>query len=318
MGEKINNILKGEIISSVFYILLGLCLILIPTQTVDVICKVVFGLILIGAGIYHIYIYIRGKVKATIMDLLSGVVVFVLGVFLFMTPSIVIKLLPWMLSAFVLVDSLWKFKGAFLLKKGGNGAWSVLLIGSLVFIALGIVMLFGRFPKIMTLLIFSGWVLVCDGAADIVFYIIMKLGLRKIAKKAETEKEDSGADSSDAVNETADMDVPNDTRTQDENAPSEQQSGKETEYPTEYPIETTAETTAAMLAQDADGYSADRKETEESTEPEEEQKQKNSRWEKEPENVEMKLWAVGKDQAETVSLKDLLDGSDEELEEWKD
>ena len=305
MGEKINNILKGEIISSVFYILLGLCLILIPTQTVDVICKVVFGLILIGAGIYHIYIYIRGKAKATIMDLLSGVVVFVLGVFLFMTPSIVIKLLPWMLSAFVLVDSLWKFKGAFLLKKGGNGAWSVLLIGSLVFIALGIVMLFGRFPKIM---------LVCDGAADIVFYIIMKLGLRKIAKKAETEKEDSGADSSDAVNETADMDVPNDTRTQDENAPSEQQSGKETEYPTE----TTAETTAAMLAQDADGYSADRKETEESTEPEEEQKQKNSRWEKEPENVEMKLWAVGKDQAETGSLKDLLDGSDEELEEWKD
>ena len=298
MGEKINNILKGEIISSVFYILLGLCLILIPTQTVDVICKVVFGLILIGVGIYHIYIYIRGKAKATIMDLLSGVVVFVLGVFLFMTPSIVIKLLPWMLSAFVLVDSLWKFKGAFLLKKGGHGAWSVLLIGSLVFIALGIVMLFGRFPKIMTLLIFSGWVLVCDGTADIVFYIIMKLGLRKIAKKAETEKEDSGADSSDAV--------------------------KETEYPTDTaaeskPVtETTAETTAAMPAQDTDGYSADRKETEESTAPEEEQKQEDSRWEKEPENVEMKLWDVGKDQAETGSLKDLLDGSDEELEEWKD
>ena len=298
MGEKINNILKGEIISSVFYILLGLCLILIPTQTVDVICKVVFGLILIGAGIYHIYIYIRGKAKATIMDLLSGVVVFVLGVFLFMTPSIVIKLLPWMLSAFVLVDSLWKFKGAFLLKKGGHGAWSVLLIGSLVFIALGIVMLFGRFPKIMTLLIFSGWVLVCDGAADIVFYIIMKLGLRKIAKKAETEKEEAGADSSDAVNET---EYPTDTAAESK------------------PVtETTAETTAAMPAQDADGYSADRKETEESTAPEEEQKQEDSRWEKEPENVEMKLWDVGKDQVETGSLKDLLDGSDEDLEEWKD
>ena len=140
-------------------------------------------------------------------------------------------------------------------------------------------MLFGRFPKIMTLLIFSGWVLVCDGAADIVFYIIMKLGLRKIAKKAETEKEDSVADSSDAVNETADMDVPNDTKTQDENAPSERQSGKETEYPTE----TTAETTASMPAQDADGYSADRKETEESTEPEEEQKQKDEEKKKQEE-----------------------------------
>lgn len=236
MGEKINNILKGEIISSVFYILLGLCLILIPTQTVDVICKVVFGLILIGVGIYHIYIYIRGKATATIMDLLSGVVVFVLGVFLFMTPSIVIKLLPWMLSAFVLVDSLWKFKGAFLLKKGGRGAWSVLLIGSLVFIALGIVMLFGRFPKIMTLLIFSGWVLVCDGAADIIFFIIMKLGLRKIAKKAEAEKEEAG---SDAVNETADMDMPDDTKPQDENELNELQSGSGTEYPTDNVAEST-------------------------------------------------------------------------------
>lgn len=73
-----------------------------------------------------------------------------------------------------------------------------------------------------------------------------------------------------------------------------------------------------MTAQDTDGYSTDRKETEESAKPEEEQKQENSRWEKEPENVEMKLWDVGKDQAETGSLKDLLDGSDEDLEEWKD
>ena len=62
MGEKINNILKGEIISSVFYILLGLCLILIPTQTVDVICKVVFGLILIGAGIIiSIFTYVEKR-----------------------------------------------------------------------------------------------------------------------------------------------------------------------------------------------------------------------------------------------------------------
>lgn len=289
MGEKINNILKGEIISSVFYILLGLCLILIPTQTVDVICKVVFGLILIGVGIYHIYIYIRGKATATIMDLLSGVVVFVLGVFLFMTPSIVIKLLPWMLSAFVLVDSLWKFKGAFLLKKGGHGAWSVLLIGSLVFIALGIVMLFGRFPKIMTLLIFSGWVLVCNGAADIVFFIIMKLGLRKIAKKAEAEKEEAEAGTEDTENPAA------------ENVSSE------------------AVTSEPELAADTEESSVDDSKTvEEPTDLKEEQKQESTRWEKEPENVEMKLWDVGKDQAETGSLKDLMDGSDEELEEWKD
>lgn len=355
MGEKINNILKGEIISSVFYVLLGLCLILIPTQTVDVICKVVFGLILIGVGIYHIYIYIRGKVSATIMDLLSGVVVFVLGVFLFMTPSIVIKLLPWMLGAFVLVDSLWKFKGAFLLKKGGQKSWSALLIGSLIFIALGIVILFGRFPKIMTLLIFSGWVLVCDGVVDIILFIVMKLGLRKIAKKATAENGDPEGESGDST-------APRETFSRKENEP---QDAAETHEET---IAEWAETPAGSektkksgrkflrrkkkdaaddvsdeVAENAAVVSAEKADSQEQSEDESENiyddepltskdavtdgivssetsgKFQNTRWENEPQSAEMKLWDVGKDQVETGSLKEFLDNSDEEeLEEWKD
>ena len=355
MGEKINNILKGEIISSVFYVLLGLCLILIPTQTVDVICKVVFGLILIGVGIYHIYLYIRGKVSATIMDLLSGVVVFVLGVFLFMTPSIVIKLLPWMLGAFVLVDSLWKFKGAFLLKKGGQKSWSALLIGSLIFIALGIVILFGRFPKIMTLLIFSGWVLVCDGVVDIILFIVMKLGLRKIAKKATAENGDPEGESGDST-------APGETFSRKENEP---QDAAETHEET---IAEWAETPAGSektkksgrkflgrkkkdaaddvsdeVAENAAVVSAEKADSQEQSEDESENiyddepltskdavtdgigssetsgKFQNTRWENEPQSAEMKLWDVGKDQVETGSLKDFLNNSDEEeLEEWKD
>ncbi|MDO5781409.1 MAG: DUF308 domain-containing protein [Eubacteriales bacterium] len=355
MGEKINNILKGEIISSVFYVLLGLCLILIPTQTVDVICKVVFGLILIGVGIYHIYIYIRGKASATIMDLLSGVVVFVLGVFLFMTPSIVIKLLPWMLGAFVLVDSLWKFKGAFLLKKGGQKSWSALLIGSLIFIALGIVILFGRFPKIMTLLIFSGWVLVCDGVVDIILFIVMKLGLRKIAKKATAENGDPEGESGDST-------APEETFSQKENEPqdtakiheetmaewTEAQDGAEKEKKSGRKLfgrkkKDAADDVSDEEAENAAVVSAEKEDPQEQSEEEPENiyddepltskdavtdgisssetsgKIQDTRWENEPQTAEMKLWDVGKDQAETGSLKEFLNNSDEEeLEEWKD
>ena len=355
MGEKINNILKGEIISSVFYVLLGLCLILIPTQTVDVICKVVFGLILIGVGIYHIYIYIRGKVSATIMDLLSGVVVFVLGVFLFMTPSIVIKLLPWMLGAFVLVDSLWKFKGAFLLKKGGQKSWSALLIGSLIFIALGIVILFGRFPKIMTLLIFSGWVLVCDGVVDIILFIVMKLGFRKIAKKATAENGDPEGESGDST-------APGETFSRKENEPQDAAEtheetiaewaetpagsektkksgrkflGRKKKNAADDVSDEVAENAAVVSAEKADSQeqSADEPENIYDDEPltskdavtdgigssETSGKFQNTRWENEPQSAEMKLWDVGKDQAETGSLKEFLNNSDEEeLEVWKD
>ena len=92
MGKKISNFLKGEIVSSVFYIAFGLCLILIPDQTVNIICKVIFGLVMIAVGIYHIAIYAAEKEKATILDLFTGVIVLVLGVFLFFTPQIVVKI----------------------------------------------------------------------------------------------------------------------------------------------------------------------------------------------------------------------------------
>lgn len=333
MGEKINNILKGEIISSVFYVLLGLCLILIPTQTVDVICKVVFGLILIGVGIYHIYIYIRGKVSATIMDLLSGVVVFVLGVFLFMTPSIVIKLLPWMLGAFVLVDSLWKFKGTFLLKKGGQKSWSALLIGSLIFIALGIVILFGRFPKIMTLLIFSGWVLVCDGVVDIILFIVMKLGLRKIAKKATAENgpQDAAETHEETIAEWAETPAGSEKTKKS----GRKFLGRKKKDAADDVSDEVAENAAVVSAEKADSQEQSEDESENIYDDkpltskdavtdgigssETSGKFQNTRWENEPQSAEMKLWDVGEDQAETGSLKEFLNNSDEEeLEEWKD
>ena len=44
-----------------------------------------------------------------------------LGIFLFFTPQIVIKILPYLLGALVLVDSIWKIKGSYRLKKAQRG-----------------------------------------------------------------------------------------------------------------------------------------------------------------------------------------------------
>ena len=67
MGKKVSDFLKSEILSSVFYLAFGLCLLLVPDQTVNIICKIVFGLVMIASGIYHIVIYTAEKEKATIL-----------------------------------------------------------------------------------------------------------------------------------------------------------------------------------------------------------------------------------------------------------
>ena len=168
MGKKVSDFFKSEIISSVFYLMFGLCLILIPDQTVNIICKIVFGLVMIASGIYHIVIYTAEKKKATILDLFTGVIVMVLGIFLFFTPQIVIKILPYLLGAFVLVDSIWKIKGSYRLKKAQRARWKIILIGCLVFIALGISMLFYSFMSIKRMILFSGMILTANGDGRVV------------------------------------------------------------------------------------------------------------------------------------------------------
>ena len=65
MEEKKNKIFRGQLPVSVIYVLLGLCLALMPVETVNVLCKVVFGLVLIGAGLYHIFLFVFEKENDT-------------------------------------------------------------------------------------------------------------------------------------------------------------------------------------------------------------------------------------------------------------
>ena len=179
MLERINKILKGQIVTSVLYTVLGLCFVLMPVDTVNILCKFIFGILLILAGVYHILIYVLEKMNATLLDLLSGGMILVIGIFLFFNPQIVVKLLPVLLGTFVLVDSIWVLKGSLKLKKIGRGEWKILLVGSLVFIGLGIAMIVDPFDMVKYTMIFAGCVMLANGVTDLVFLVLMRRGVKK-------------------------------------------------------------------------------------------------------------------------------------------
>lgn len=201
MEDKKMKVLKGQIPVSILYIALGVCLALMPVETVNVLCKVVFGLVLVGAGLYHIVIYVLEKENATILDLFSGVIVLVIGAFLFMNPQVVVKLLTLMLGAFILVDSIWMLRGSMKLRKRKLGAWKSFLIESLVFVGFGVLILVNPFSELRLTMQVSGWIFVANGALDIIFYLILKHGLKKEIPSEETEeKDDSKAEAASAQN----------------------------------------------------------------------------------------------------------------------
>lgn len=207
MWEKINNFLKGQIVTSIIYIALGACLVFMPVSTVNVMCKFVFGILLILVGLYHILIYVAEKLNSTIFDLFSGGVLMVLGIFLFMNPQIVVKLLPILLGTFILVDSIWSLKGSLKLKKRGAGSWKFLLLGSIIFIALGISLVVNPFTMVKYTVIFAGWIFLCNGVIDMIYLILLRKGLKEIKQDVEAVDADGEIISGEDSGETDDLDT---------------------------------------------------------------------------------------------------------------
>ena len=205
MWEKINNFLKGQIVTSIIYIALGACLVFMPVSTVNVICKFVFGILLILVGLYHILIYVAEKLNSTIFDLFSGGVLMVLGIFLFMNPQIVVKLLPILLGTFILVDSIWTLKGSLKLKKRGAGSWKFLLMGSIIFIALGISLVVNPFTMVKYTVIFAGCIFLVNGVLDLIYLILLRKGLKEIKQDVEAVDADGEIVSDGNSSETDDL-----------------------------------------------------------------------------------------------------------------
>ena len=315
--------MKGEIVSSIFYLAFGLCLILIPDQTVNIICKIVFGLVMIAAGVYHIAIYAAEKEKATILDLFTGVIVTVLGIFLFFTPQIVIRILPYLLGAFVLVDSIWKIKGSYRLKKAERGRWKILFIGCLIFIALGISMLFYSFMSVTKMILFSGIILTADGAVDIVFLVMLRLGMRKTEKlRNEKPKEDKKQEKPEPV----------ETDSEESNTESYPEYTGNSENSSESDINTVYQTEDSTENSIEDSYQAeDSAQTEGS-----DQTENNAKCQEPETNLELeteetadeadakvildkKVYSADADvESPNREIREMLKNHDEPLEEWKD
>ena len=190
MREKISRFLKGQMATSVIYILLGLCFICMPVDMVNILCKFIFGVVLIAAGLYHIWLYVQEKPNATLMDLFSGGLILVLGIFLFYNPQVVVKLLPVLLGTFILTDSVWVLKGSRKLMKNDKDSpeWKILFAGSIVFICLGLIMIANPFSVVKVMVIFAGCVLLVNGLADLVFLFLLKKGIRTLVKMKEEAK----------------------------------------------------------------------------------------------------------------------------------
>lgn len=208
MKEYIKNIFKGQLFTTIIYLALGIWLVMFPMPAVNIICKVIFGIVLMLVGLYHIWLYLSEAGGTSIFNLFTGAIMLVLGVFFFKNPNIVEQILPSLLAALLLVDSIWTLRTGLKLKQHDRGEWKFFVVVSLVFVTLGIVLFMNPFKTLERTILFAGWSFISDAVLDVFSIFLSIIGSHAIEKaknKIEIKAEEENLEISDEVREEKDF-----------------------------------------------------------------------------------------------------------------
>lgn len=184
-------------IMSVVYIVAGLALIIWPSFMEGMICTIL-GIVAIVFGIIRLINYFVGDKFEALMryDMVIGIFLVGLGLFVLIFPGVVISFLPVVFGLFLILSSLVKLQNAVDLKRLDYDRWWLILILAAVSIVLGVILICNPFGVIHLLLTFVGVFFVVDGATSLysMFIFVREVHIRKESMKKkmlETKKNSS-------------------------------------------------------------------------------------------------------------------------------
>lgn len=154
----------------VFAMLAGLCLLLFPQITTNI---VFWGLaiILMAMGALQLISYFRCSVQQAIAGdrMASGLLMIVLGLILGFAQETIASLLPVIFGVVLFIGGILKTQGAFDLRRMGDRRWFVTLIGALISLVFGLIVLLNPFGTLMTLMRVMGAFLVVESVQDALY-----------------------------------------------------------------------------------------------------------------------------------------------------
>lgn len=165
---------SNQSVFTIIYLILGVILLIHPMAVGKLVCYTI-GILSLCYGLWRIYGYwkIREMAGFFQIDLITGVILAVLGVIALSRPSLLLSILPLILGLIILMDGLVTLNKALNLRKM-DYRWKYLLSWSLVVMILGIVLVINPFGSALLMMRFLGAALIVDGAAELWWYFKLK------------------------------------------------------------------------------------------------------------------------------------------------
>ncbi len=182
MVENFKKMFRMSLISSVFFIVVGLFLILKPEVTLATISYVIGGIIIV-IGVTFLIKYFSNKEYGMFSgDLIFGVMSVIFGFILILNPTALAKIIPFILGIWIVISSITKIQYSLQLKTYNNKAWvSTMMIAAITFLW-GLLLLFDPFEGAMVITQVIGMFILIYAVLDLAEVILIKKNLKDIKK----------------------------------------------------------------------------------------------------------------------------------------
>ena len=161
------------ILSSLLYIVLGVVLLVMPELSLGFACLLIGGAVVIY-GVVRLAAYLRGGPAADKLDLVLGVLLILLGLFLLIWIRFLLAFVPVVLGIYILIDSFGSLKRSLDMKALGFGRWWVSFLVAAALAICGLVMVLNPFGTIEGLVMFIGLGFLIDGVTTLVNTILLE------------------------------------------------------------------------------------------------------------------------------------------------
>jgi len=168
MEGLLKKIKANMIVSSLLCVLLGLVLVLRPGLSVRIVCTAV-GIVLILSGVTRIidWFCARDGSMYAQMNLIFGIVLVVVGVWIVVKPDKVLAIIPIIVGIVIGMHGLNNLKQAIELWRDKYDKWWVAFILGALTVWLGVLLICRPFAAIDTVVMLIGFFMIYDGLSNI-------------------------------------------------------------------------------------------------------------------------------------------------------
>lgn len=193
MGNLLKRLKTNIMISALLCVALGIVLVVWPDLSIQIVCIAVGAALLIGGGVRLAVFFAQrdGSMYAQ-MNLIMGIVLAVVGVWILMKPDKVLAIIPIIVGIVIVLHGINDLQQAVTLHKGQYDKWWVALILGLLTVGFGILLICRPFAALDAVVMLIGTFLIYDGLSDI--WIVSRVYRTAKAMKQEAEALDVEAE----------------------------------------------------------------------------------------------------------------------------